>query len=122
MLCGKNSILLLMNDGDIFLINEFLDLIKIRKIPKVVEISLSSNKYAALDINNFIYVWSQDDMDGTIMKIESLIYLKNLTFQKLTIGEDFGHTIDEFGNLYGWGTNQNGEIGTGDTIPRPKIC
>lgn len=55
------------------------------------------------------------------MKIESLIYLKNLTFQKLTIGEDFGHTIDEYGNLYGWGKNQNGEIGTGDTIPRPKI-
>lgn len=61
-------------------------------------------------------------MDETLMKIESLIYLKNLTFQKLTIGEDFGHTIDEYGNLYGWGKNLNGEIGTGDYIPRPKIC
>ena len=61
-------------------------------------------------------------MDETLMKIESLIYLKNLTFQKLTIGEDFGHSIDEYGNLYGWGQNLNGEIGTGDTVPRPKIC
>jgi len=30
MLCGRDSILLLMNDGDIFFINEFLDSIKIR--------------------------------------------------------------------------------------------
>ena len=41
---------------------------------------------------------------------------------RLTIGEDFGHAIDEFGNLYGWGENKNGELGIGDTAPRPKIC
>ena len=52
MLCGSDSILLLMNDGNIFIINEFLEFNKIKKLPKIVEISISTNKYAALDINN----------------------------------------------------------------------
>lgn len=49
-----------MNDGDLFVINEYFKQIKIRNLPKVVEISSSTNKYAALDVNNFIYVWNQD--------------------------------------------------------------
>ena len=108
-----------MNDGDLFVINEFFEQIKIKNLPKVVEISSSTSKYAAMDINNYIYVWNQDEINGAVTKIQSQIYLKNLTFQRLTIGDDFGHAIDEYGNLYGWGLNKNGELGTGDTIPRP---
>jgi hypothetical protein len=39
----------------------------------------------------------------------------------LTIGQDFGHVIDQFGNLYGWGQNRFGELGTGDCFPKNKL-
>jgi len=40
-------------------------------------------------------------------------------FLRLSVGAEFLHVIDEFGNLYGWGNNKHGELGTGDAFPRP---
>lgn len=45
-----------------------------------------------------------------------------LNFQNLAIGEDFGHLIDQNGNLHGWGNNKNGELGTSDSYPRLKLA
>ena len=40
----------------------------------------------------------------------------------MSIGKDFGHVVDQFGNLHGWGNNKNGELGTGDCFPRNKLA
>lgn len=39
----------------------------------------------------------------------------------LSLGTDFGHVIDLDSNLYGWGNNKHGELGTGDSYPRIKL-
>ena len=39
----------------------------------------------------------------------------------LSVGRDFGHVIDLNNNLYGWGSNSNGELGTSDSYPRVKL-
>ena len=39
----------------------------------------------------------------------------------MDIGVDYGHVVDASGNLYGWGNNPNGEMGSGDTYPRQKL-
>lgn len=45
----------------------------------------------------------------------------DVKLKNLSIGEDFGHAIDQYGNLHGWGNNKNGELGTGDSYPRYKV-
>ena len=43
------------------------------------------------------------------------------TFENLTLGIDNGHVVDQNANLYGWGNNINGELGTGDSFPRENL-
>ena len=45
-----------------------------------------------------------------------------LKFSHLAIGEDFGHLVDQNGNLHGWGNNRNGELGTSDSYPRQRLA
>ena len=91
---------------------------KVGDVSNVKEIAAYESHYACLDTLNNIYTWGED---GIVQKLEKEANKSTLHFCKLTIGQDFGHVTDQYGNLHGWGNNKNGELGSGDSYPRNKL-
>ena len=80
------------------------------------EIAAFEDNYAGLDYDNQIYTWINDE-EPKLLDSD----LRGIEFSGLKIGEEFGHILDSNLNLYGWGNNQFGELGTGDSYPRLKL-
>lgn len=68
----------------------------------ILEIDSNLNKFAALDNINNVYVWDSNDNRERIdrsmkldMEIDKLKQRANVTFKNLSIGNDFGHVLDQ---------------------------
>ena len=93
---------------------------------RVVEIASAPTVFAALDYKNKIYRWNADQMmhedgNGRVETVEHASQQSGQIFLRLSVGQEFLHVVDELGNLYGWGNNKHGELGTGDCFPRPHL-
>ena len=64
-----------------------------------------------------MFYWNEE---GIFTKLDRDIN-NSPPIDKISVGSDFGHIIDTQGNLYGWGNNKNGELGTSDTYPRRQL-
>lgn len=72
-----------------------------------------------MTFDNLVFTWSEGGhFNLQIMEIEAK---NSVMLSRLSLGSDFGHVVDEESNLYGWGNNKNGELGTGDSYPRYKV-
>mmetsp|Transcript_37073 Transcript_37073/g.56870 ORF Transcript_37073/g.56870 Transcript_37073/m.56870 type:complete len:128 (+) Transcript_37073:1370-1753(+) len=94
---------------------------QILEVGPVKEIAASYDNFACLTFRNEIFTWNQDENQFTVLDHERNIQM-NLEFKGLSCGKEFGHVIDQHGNLYGWGNNKHGELGTGDCFPRTKLA
>jgi alpha-tubulin suppressor-like RCC1 family protein len=115
--CGSKSILVLTAEGNVFLKQGDQNFIKLHFLSDVKEIGACMENYAALTCSNVIYNWKEGEF-GSFKKIENPIHK---TLEHMTIGKDFGHLLDLDANLYGWGDNAHGELGTSDSFPRYKL-
>jgi len=44
-----------------------------------------------------------------------------MTLVHISLGSGFGHIIDKDYNLYGWGNNKCGQLGTSDSYDRYEL-
>lgn len=88
-------------------------------IKQAQEINACDNHYAILTKDNKIFSWTEGH-DFVFKELESS-FADQVQLNRLSVGHDFGHVIDQDQNLYGWGENQNGELGTSDSYPRNKL-
>jgi hypothetical protein len=93
--------------------------VKLYSLANVKEIDACSQNFAALTFSNKIYTW-KEGADQPFRALEHGL-LNSLNLVGISVGSDFGHAIDSDSNLYGWGNNKNGELGTGDSYPRQKL-
>lgn len=85
---------------------------------KIRAIGSNEENFVMLSENSEIYLLGE----GRLHKIEAKVEFSNkCRLEKVCLGRDFGHAIDLFGNLYGWGSNKQQELGIGDWYPRPKL-
>ena len=86
---------------------------------KVARIA-AGNHSAAITENNELFIWGTGSF-GEFLIPTSMNELGKITtgFVDVSIGGTFGATIDKEGNVYSWGTNTNGELGSGDFEARP---
>ena len=92
---------------------------QVEGLENVKEIQACNDYYAVLTKDNRIFTMIESP-NQQFMEIENS-FSKNVNFKQLMIGSDFGHLIDQEMNLYGWGNNKNGELGTSDSFPRQKL-
>lgn len=93
---------------------------ELEQLPEVTEIAAYGDHFAALTSSNTIFSCASGQFHS--MQPLECEQMKAVHLRRLTVGSDFGHVIDEEGNLYGWGNNKNGELGTSDSYPRTKLA
>ena len=78
----------------------------------------ASNHSCALTDKGDLYLWGPFTFGESIFPQKIIIKNK---IQNVSLGNKFGICIDSAGYLYGWGNNNNGELGLGDYDPRNNI-
>ncbi|KAK3249963.1 hypothetical protein CYMTET_40630 [Cymbomonas tetramitiformis] len=96
---------------------------------KVVHVAAGAKHCMALTAEGDVYTWgsNEDGALGVGSSEESGPHdfssfphavLTSCRVVQISAGRDFSLAITAFGLLYAWGTNSNGELGTGDSRPR----
>lgn len=116
---GRSCMLALTEQGNVYLKVQDSPFGMVNNVANVKEVAVCDTNYVVLTQCNNIYEWMEDKSD-TFRKIENS-FDKVAQFSYLSVGAEFGHVVDQDRNLYGWGNNKNGELGTGDSYPRPKL-
>jgi len=78
----------------------------------------ASNHSAALTDKGELYLWGPFSFGESVFPQK--IIIKN-RIKNVSLGSKFGICIDSVGSLYGWGDNENGELGLGDYDQRNNI-
>ena len=117
--CGTESIIALSSKGCVYLKKGDECFRKIEELQRVKEIQASNDYYAVLTQDNQIFTMVESS-EQRFLQVESSLS-SFITLKNLILGADFGHVMDQELNLYGWGNNKNGELGTSDSFPRQKL-
>ena len=83
-----------------------------------IEKIAASNHSAAITDKGDLYLWGPFTFGESVFPQKIIIKNK---IKNIALGTQFGVCIDSSGSLYGWGNNQNGELGLGDYEPRSNI-
>ena len=118
--CGSSALIILTRSGQVLLREADEAFQVLEHLPEVKEIAAFGDQFAVLTSSSTIYTWTSSK--SASMQPLECEQMKSTHFSQLTVGSDFGHVIDEEGNLYGWGNNKNGELGTSDSYPRTKLA
>lgn len=68
----------------------------------------------------FIYIWGQGYTNNIITTSTSEPQLIDIgvVFEQVDNGQNFSIGLDKKGSMWGWGNNNLGQLGLGDTVPR----
>lgn len=116
--CGANGLAVLTNRGSVFWKRGEYKMEQLQSLKGIYQIHACENHYVARSHSNEIFYW---DQSGEVKTLSFDQKLSPSAIAQMDIGADYGHVVDASGNLYGWGNNQNGEVGSGDTYPRQKL-
>jgi len=84
--------------------------VQVKKLNKEQIVKIAANNISAcLTINGKVFVWGFGDNIIPVVLNET-----NKMVREVSVGHSFGALIDIEGNVYTWGTNKTGELGTGD--------
>lgn len=78
---------------------------------KFKKISAGSHS-AAISLEGDLYLWGTGTF-GEYLTPQRIIGFKH-PFKRISVGNGFGCCVDSKGNIYSWGHNNHGELGTGD--------
>lgn len=116
---GASFTIALSVSGKVYMRQSEEPFLLIEDIAEVKEICSSNQQYAILTKCNKIFIWNEGE--EFVFKELDNSYSKDTSFSLLSLGHNFGHVIDQDANLFGWGDNKHGELGTSDNYPRSKL-
>ncbi|WGL60488.1 SGNH/GDSL hydrolase family protein [Pigmentibacter sp. JX0631] len=92
--------------------------LKIVNLPKIKEISAGENHTCALSEDNIIYCWGKNDNGQlgnvfTNAKKSDVVRVSNINnVRQISAGGNTTCALNSIGNVYCWGSNEFGQIGT----------
>ena len=98
--------------------------VKIEAGVKFKKISIDMNYALALDVEGHLWTWGSNQYgklgegmtpDDCRYRYELKKIIENVKFKEICAGRFGGAAIDENGNIWSWGENDNNEVGNGTT-------
>lgn len=93
-------------------------------------VSLGTGFSAAITNNGKLYAWGTNcdgqlgvDKEKCLFSSSPIEIISDVKFKSISLGYSYAGAIDEKGNLYTWGNNNQGQLGDGTTTKRyePQI-
>ncbi|XP_045074686.1 probable E3 ubiquitin-protein ligase HERC3 [Coregonus clupeaformis] len=126
--CGDAHVVLLSEEGRVFCLAQFSNVPRrVGNLNQVIQVACGDQHSIALTQDGNVFTWGQNS-SGQLglgkgkpitFSPQPVMSLSGIPLAQITAGGDHSFALSFSGAVFGWGKNNAGQLGLGDTIDRP---
>ncbi|XP_045075926.1 probable E3 ubiquitin-protein ligase HERC3 [Coregonus clupeaformis] len=126
--CGDAHVVLLSEEGRVFCLAQFSNVPRqVGNLNQVIQVACGDQHSIALTQDGNVFTWGQNS-SGQLglgkgkpitLSLQPVKSLSGIPLAQITAGGDHSFALSLSGAVFGWGKNNAGQLGLGDTIDRP---